>query len=205
MKPLDTSLELERLTWPLARLDEAIEWLTRKAGLYDRTVEIPAAPPATADSEVLLDWIDAAARTLGIEAEPIDCAYADAEALLQNAGPALLQIRAGSEIRFFAVLAGNARRVSLLTPALASERVDLEIVRAWICNGIEAPLLAENERMLQEAGVPNKGRANARKAILRQQLGGARVTDCWLLRLPPGASLWRQVREAGVPSRVLAL
>ena len=42
-------------------------------------------------------------------------------------------------------------------------------------------------------------------ALLRQRLSTARLGDCWLLRLPAGAPVWRQLRYAGVWQRLLAL
>jgi ATP-binding cassette subfamily B protein len=114
-------------------------------------------------------------------------------------------MRRGSEICFLAVLRGDTQDLTLLTPALTSQRLSLGIVRSALCREVEAPVLTETEAMLEQAGVPRRNRPQAISAILRQQLAAARVSDCWLLRLPPGAALWRQAREARVPSRILGL
>ncbi len=54
------------------------------------------------------------------------------------------------------------------------------------------------DQLLEEASVPIKRRARARAAILSQQIGAARITGGWLLRISPGASIWKQARHARI-------
>lgn len=61
------------------------------------------------------------------------------------------------------------------------------------------------DRLLDQAGVPPRRRARARAALLREQLGPARVGGGWLLRPSPGASLRQLSRQARLPGRLLLL
>jgi len=205
MSATERTLDLEKVAWPAPRVGEAIEWLARKAGLSARAAEIPSAPPNIEAPEALARWIDAAALAAGVEAEPAESSCADAEALVSKCGPALLQVRVGSESRFLAVLAAGRKRVCLLSPTLMTLHVEPAAVRAALCDPLESAMAGEAEQVLAAAGVPPRRRRRARAAILRQQLGGKRLGNCWLLRLPAGADLWPQFREARILSRLLGL
>ncbi|RPJ59669.1 MAG: ABC transporter ATP-binding protein, partial [Acidobacteria bacterium] len=155
--------------------------------------------------EALGRWLAAAAGHLGLEAEPTEIPYGEVERLLQRVGPALLRLPGDGEPCFFATLGGGPRTVSLRGPDLMIHRLRAAAVCAALCRDLEAPLAAEVDRLLVEAGVPTRRRARARVAILRERLGPRPIGGCWLLRLPPGASLWQQARQARLPSRLLAL
>src|SRR5262245_36712069 len=134
--------ELMTLSWPAARLGEALEGLARMAGLDPRAVEplLPLIPhplpegegtkdlPQKApwgkgqdligalghDNEALRHWLQAAASYLGIEAEPVGLFYGEVERLLPQLGPALLRLPGNGEPYFLAVLGGGRRSVTLL-------------------------------------------------------------------------------------------
>lgn len=198
---MNTIDDLDNLSWPISRLGEAIEVLAHKSGLSTQSIESPSPPDGLAldDDEAIGKWIEAVASCLGIEAEPTESPYADVEQLVRSAGPALLRIPGEDEPRFLALLKGGRRVVSLIGPDLAVHRLQSEAVRAALCGELEAPLVAEVDQLLAEAGVPERRRARARTAILRERLGPARIGGCWLLRLPPSASFWRQMRHARLP------
>ncbi len=197
--------DLKAFAWPTVRLAEAIEWLARRSDLAPHTVELPAAPSDTPSSAALTNWFNGIGHSLGIEIEPIDNSYSEADALVKRSAPALLQVQFGSEAQFLAVLPSGSEAVRLLSPDLNAHRVDPEAVRAMLCQQIEKPLVAETEKLLEEAGVAPARRPAALTVILRQQLAGMRIGGCWLLRSAPSASIWRQAREARIPLRLLAL
>ncbi len=59
---------LDKLSWPISRLGEAMEALARKSGISPRPVEMVGL--ARDGGEALGQWLSAAADCLGIEAEP---------------------------------------------------------------------------------------------------------------------------------------
>ena len=65
--------------------------------------------------------------------------------------------------------------------------------------------IAQVNQLLGAAKVPKRRQARARVAILHERLSPVRLDDGWLLRLPPGASIWRQVRQARLPRHLLVL
>jgi ATP-binding cassette subfamily B protein len=204
----EMSGDWEKLSWPASRLGEAIEWLARRTRLPVRSAEMKTAAPGPQDPEAFDAWLDAAAGAIGLEVEPVETSFAEVDGLVKQCGPALIQIRLNDQSRFLAVIGGR-RRVKLLGPDLAAHSLDPETIRSVLCHQLEGPLLAETKELLERSGVAPDRRASASAAIVRHQLGGAHMSGehfrGWLLRLPPGASLWRLVREAGVPSRVSAL
>jgi ATP-binding cassette subfamily B protein len=176
---------LEAALWPAARLGEALELLARRGGYRPRGVAVEP-PPAGAGGAELGAWLEAAARWLGVEAEPVDTPYADAEALARGAAPALLRVDAADGPRFLALAGGGRGTVTLLAPDLSRRRVPAEAMRAVLCAGVEAPVEGEAARLLDEAGIAPRRRPAARAALLRHLLASARVGGCWLVR--PGGS-----------------
>jgi ATP-binding cassette, subfamily B, bacterial len=198
---------LAACSWPVSKLGEALEALAHTCGLAPTALETPAPPHGLmrGADEALTRWIEAAAGCLGLEAEPVDAPYAEVEQLVRRAGPALLRWPAPGEPRFLALLGGRRRAVSILGPDRVVHRLQSEELRAALCQTIELPLVAEVTRLLDEAGVPKRRQARARVAILRERLSPVRIDGCWLLRLPPGASLWAQVSHARLPRHFFGL
>ncbi|MGA2880053.1 MAG: ABC transporter ATP-binding protein [Bryobacteraceae bacterium] len=149
----------------------------------------------------LAHWLESAALTMGFEAQPAETPYSDFERHLSVLGPALLHVPTDAGPAFLAILPNSI----LLTPALTKVRVDPAVIRAALCASMEAPVLAEIQRMLDRAQIPPSKQARAREAILRERLSSRRIRGIWLLRLPPGANFREQLRHARVLRRLLAL
>lgn len=199
--------DLERHAWPISRLGEALEALARAVGLSPRSVEIPTPPQGLVREghDTLGRWIQAAAGCLGLEAEPVEVSYAEVERLVRGVGPALLRLPGEGTPRFLALLGGRRRAVFILGADRVVYRLRPEVIGAALGQPLEELVGARVDRLLGEADVPKRRQARARAAILREGLGPARIDGCWLLRLPPGASLWRQLHQARLPQRSLVL
>jgi ATP-binding cassette subfamily B protein len=199
--------DLDALTWPVAQLGEAIATLGRSSGLVPRAREFSASPADLAQegAEALGAWIETAAAWLGLEAEAVETPYTEVEQLVRAAGPALLRLPGVGEPRFLALLSGRRRRVAILGPDLVVHWLRLSVLRAALCQALEAPLAADVERLLADIGVPGRSREWARQAMLGERLSAERIAGCWLLRLPAGASFWQQMRHARLPHRLLVL
>ncbi len=191
---------LDTLSWPVSKLGEALEALARKSGLSPRSVETLPPPPGLAQDcgELLGQWIESTAGYLGLEAEPVEVPFAEVEWLVRGAGPAFLYLPDEGEPRFLVLLRSRRRIVSVLGPDLVVHKLSLAAVRRALCDECEEALRAEVDWLLGEAGVPKRRQAQAQAAILRERLGSMRIGGCWLLRLPPSASIWHQARHAGL-------
>src|SRR5215831_13591600 len=117
--------ELDTLTWPTSRLGEAVAALARQRGWRLRDVEIPVYPAARgqASPEALEEWLETAATWLGLEAEPVAVPYAEVEALVRGAGPALIRLPTTEKPGFLVLLGSQRRRAMLLGPDLRVHRV----------------------------------------------------------------------------------
>jgi ATP-binding cassette, subfamily B, bacterial len=181
----------DSLLWPSARLGEALSLLNKRPGA---TTKGPGANPK---SPIPDWWIESAAQTLGLEAQPAETTYADFESQLDHMGPALI----ATGPAFLALLPGSM----LLTPDLKKVHVDPAVIRSALCGSIEEPVLLEIQETLDRAQIPRSKQARARDAILRERLSSQRIRGIWLLRLPPGANFWEQLRRVHVPRRLVAL
>lgn len=194
---------LYALAWPLGRAGEALEALARKADLLPSALSAPLphifldSPGAT--NAGLTQWIDQLARQLGVEAEPVESAYADVDTLAQEAAPALLRLpplAPEGEPRLLAVLSRGARQIVIIAPDFSLQQAKPQTIRDALCRTVEAPFAAAAEEVLRAAGIQENHLARARQAVVAEQLSDVRITAGWLLRLAPSASLWQHAQKA---------
>src|SRR5574340_1792473 len=184
--------------WPAARLGDALEALAAESGLPRRSVKL-GEPEAAGD---LSEWLEAAARHLSLEAQPVETPYSDFEKQVARMGPALIRIGPG----FLAVCAGIGRStVTVLAPDAGKYKIPASTIRAELCSDIEAPVVREIDDLLARAQVAASKQARARDAILRERFSSTLLRGIWLLRLSPAADFRLQLRQARVPRRLLAL
>lgn len=198
---------VERCSWPVARLGEAIESLARKCGLTSKQIETPVAPEnlALMGDEAIRRWIEMAAGWLNIEAEPVTVNYPEAGRFITSSAPALLQLSFEREPRLLLVLASNSRSVSLLCPDLTICKLSPEAVRLGLCDNLERPLRPAIERLLKAAGVSKGEVERTQTLILNELLKSSSVSGCWIVRLLPGVSFWQQLRQAGLARRLMTI
>ncbi|MCK6446076.1 MAG: ABC transporter ATP-binding protein/permease [Planctomycetes bacterium] len=186
------------LFWPPDRLDEALELAARRAGIDcsgapSNAVRSSRATPAAR--------LEAAARALRIEVEPLDVAYGALEARLRSELPLIAATNTG----FAAIVGRRGERLVLLTPELRTQRVDVERVADELRREIDAPARTEVDRVLEHADVPQSRRDAARRAVLDERLRATRVRGLFALRPPQNASVRAELLRSGVPWRFAAL
>jgi ATP-binding cassette, subfamily B, bacterial len=185
----------EACLWRPSRLGESLSLLTRGPSVAD-----PQSPiPRGVDS--LARWLESAALSIGFEAQPAETPYSDFERQLPRMGPALIQVLTADGPAFLAILPDGR----LLTTDLAKVRVPPAAIRSALCANIEAPVAREIQESLDRAQVPPSKQARALDAILRERFRTTRIRGIWLLRLPPSAHFWEQLRRARIPRRLIAL
>jgi ATP-binding cassette subfamily B protein len=93
----------------------------------------------------------------------------------------------------------------LLSPDQRNVAIDLATIRSALCSEIEAPVLEQIQATLDRAEIRASRQGRAREAILRERFSATPIRGIWLLRLPPNANFWLQLRQARVPQRLLTL
>ncbi len=182
------NLDFASLLWPASQLGDALQALAQKT---DERLQTPG--------EIADDWLENAAAWLGLEAQAVETPYADFESQVSAMGPALIRMPGG----FLAVCKSRSRStVTVLGPDRNKHKVSPAAIRSALCSEIEAPVAKQVEQLLERAGVAS---VKAREAILRERFSALRIRDIWLLRLPPGANFWVQLRQAKVPQRLFTL
>ena len=115
------SRNLTAALWPAARLGEALHGLATKSGLLGKSSHLPD-PSGNLDSASLGPWMETAAASLGLEADPAATTYPQLAGHLAVAGPALIRMPGDRNAPFLAVLRGNRRTLSLLAPDFSVRR-----------------------------------------------------------------------------------
>jgi len=197
--------EADALTWSAPRLAQAIEALSAVNGVKPLPAQIPNDSGTVSLSRGALEkWIHDNAAWYGLEAEHLDVTYDVVDQMLQQSGPALLEVPGIGKPQFL-VLLGDGKPVSLLASDLSTRKVSPNWIRSRLVESLEEPLSREVQPLVDLAGIaPDRGE-RARAALIRERLRNKTVTSLWKLRIPPGASFARQVRQAKLPSRFLAL
>ncbi|MGH8606832.1 MAG: ATP-binding cassette domain-containing protein [Gammaproteobacteria bacterium] len=188
---------IEPLSWPVARLGEALQALGKESGfsLAKDLKEFSSADGGCDLDEVrLTPWVGAAAARLGLEAEPVEATYPEVEALVGGCAPALLGIAGASGTRFLALLPGTQQRLGILAPDLARYELAVETVRAALCRTLEAGAASEIDNILCNVALKGRQRERARRALLREFLSAQRIGGCWLIRPAGGADLKAHAR-----------
>ena len=198
------SVGLVQLSWPPERLGEALEVLGHASKLSRDSIHA-AHSPKKFDDESVGEWIGAHADRLNLEAQSVFASYAELEQLVRAIGPALIRLRVGNELRFLALLSSGRRRVVLLDPNLKKRKVPARIICSALREPFELPLTPQLDRLLEKVGVARRRRGKARQAILREQLSAIAIGGFWALRLPPGVTFFRQLKQAGVPRDAVVL
>jgi ABC-type multidrug transport system fused ATPase/permease subunit len=201
--------DLRALFWSLSQLGSGLEALARRSELRPFPVQVPHPPSSiaslddtAASRDAMNQWIESAATWLGLEAEPSAVPYEGLERLIENAGPAVLQVPGTGAPKFLFLLPRNRGRVSVLAPDLRTVPLQLREVRTLLCRTLEETVAPDIDGLLNEAGIPEKRRDAARTALLLERLRNKEVGGCWLLRQSPGASFGSQANRAHLPRRL---
>ncbi len=204
--------DLPTLFWSLSELGSGLEALARRSELQPSPVQVPNPPglisslgDSAARRDALNRWIESAATRLGLEAEPSAVPYEGLERLIENAGPAVLQVPGSDTPRFLFLLPRNRGRVSVLAPDLRTVPLQLEALRAMLCHKLEETVAPEVDGLLNQAGIPERRRSVARAALFLERLRTRELAGCWLLRQSPGADFWSQAKRIHLPRRLAML
>jgi len=192
-------------SWAANRLGELLTEMATRSGLGRAKVENPPTSFDAADPAQVESWVQAACDWLGVEPEPTQAGYSDVEAFLRHGGPAILRLRVDREFRFLGLFRARGKKARLLTAEGEVEPIPIATLRDWLCARLEDPLDAEVRAFLRRAGVGEREEERARRAILRQRLGSARVGGLWMMRPGVGSSFAKSLRRVGVPSRLALL
>jgi ATP-binding cassette subfamily B protein len=177
--------------WPHSRLNEALESLAVQSGLSPTTTNEKRETRNEED-------VEARARRLNLEAQPIETPYPDLELQLPKMAPALIRLGSG----YLAILDS---RPTILSPTGKKIHIPASTIRSALCSELETPAIHQIDALLTRAQIPPAKHARARTAILREQLRTTLIRGIWLLRLPPSADFWQQLRQVKVPRRLLTL
>jgi ATP-binding cassette subfamily B protein len=216
---------LAALSWPLERVDDAIDELVRQSGL---ALTASARPTVTMgiqldarDPQAFGRAIEARVSAHGLEVEPLVVRYRDATRLhppmlvrvpvrlkpdataaTQPDIVATVKTDAPERPMFLAILAQHGKHVILVGADRSVHRVRLAVFGAALRSPLDAPDVEGIDRLLAAASVPDARRPRVMRAMLAEQLGEKRLTDAWHLSAGPGADFVRQLKAVGAVRRL---
>jgi ATP-binding cassette subfamily B protein len=214
---------LKEISWPADRLSEALLALVEQGKFPVPAAEqrepargsaelasnhgqpdLPATPAwlFQLDPPAVSEWVEGVANYLGVEASPVETTYREITVFLRQGGPVLLHLELEGEQRILALLKrdrwSGGQRLVVVGPDLKLHRPELELIRSALCKPVEQNGLKQVEELVEQAGVPARKRDRVSQSLLQERLGAVPLKVGWLLRTAPGASLWQEVRAAGL-------
>jgi ATP-binding cassette subfamily B protein len=175
---------------------DALSALAHAAGLSPTTC---ALGPAVDAPGALDRWLEAAARAMGFEIEPVEAPYGELASTVAAAAPAIVRLPAGELV---AIIGARGNDVVVLSSTLDRVRVPVETLADAIASGAAAELAPRTERWLAAANVRDARRSRARRELARLFLAERRIGGMWILRADPGASFLTRLRREGAVARV---
>ena len=185
--------------WNRSQLPLLLDSLAAAAGVLPTGVPGEAHQPPGSEEDAG-EWIEAACRRMGLEAEPGHTRLRDVERALEQAAPAVLSLPDGGYAGVITVQNGKAR---LIATDLRARTVPLDELRDVLCEPAEARYAAEVDALLAGCGAAGAARRRVGRALRRERAGSASVPLGWQLRVPPGSSFRRQMIHAGLHMRAL--
>ena len=137
-----------------------------------------------------------------MEAEAVETTVSDFEAMVSSAGPALVHVSTEGATGFLLLHSTRRESLRLIGPDLRIHRCPVATLRTVMCLRYEGPLTSEIDRLLHAANLPDKQWPDVRRVMLRERIGNKVLGGCWILRLAPETSFWRQLTQAGLPRRL---
>ena len=160
-------------SWPLDRAGTALVALANAAGLPVRTATPPRSVGANATSSAFATWMEQAALSIGLEAEPLKSFYPDLDVHLSVAPPALFLIRSHSnEAHLVAVLRRSGNKFTVLGPDGSVQTSSIRELRAALLDGLHLEIVNASKATLD--GIPLTAERRARAQALNDPVAQAR-------------------------------
>ena len=124
--------DVRSVTWPGARLDEAVAALAHAAGCL-AAGDPCAAPPVAGDRPTAAEAvIDRAATRNGLESRAVDADVADLRTVCRMAAPLLLRITVDGDERFVCIIAARRGRLGVLGPDRTRRQIAVGDLARWL-------------------------------------------------------------------------
>ncbi|UJR83152.1 ABC transporter ATP-binding protein [Sandaracinus amylolyticus] len=197
---------LERASWPIERVHEAMAALANRAGFTGDPVPHGIVVPARARlvGPAIDRWIERVADVLHVDAESIDSRYPETATMLASLAPAIVSIDE-HEHRWLAVVGREGDRLRVLLPDHETSTFALEEVRAHVAREFDALGDQLVDGLLESAGAKARSGSRARRALRDQLVAHAHVRRAFMIRPHPSAPLRTLVREARLTSPLVSL
>ena len=192
--------DITGLCWPSQRAAEGLELLARAAGFPHRAAA--RSDDGAANAADLDASLQSAAARLELDIESVDASCGEIDSLLRSAGPAV--IRAGADALVF-LLRRRGSRLIVIGPDHRESSVLVKTLRHVLVDSESAPLVAEAEKLVEEAAVRPSNRSAVARALVEERLKARRLRGIWLLRIPSGASFGAQIASVGARRQLVLL
>jgi len=186
------------LTWPIHRLNEAVDILIQKSGFTAKSIS-KFDSPENFDDKTLNIWFEDIACQSGIESVAVESKYGNIEDMILNAGPAIIRITKDDKPCFLVILRGGLKNISLITSELNVHKVNVDVIKKYLCHDIETPAEVSIDNILNKADISDIQKKTARLAMLKEKLKSEIIGGVWIFRLSPGSDFFKWICHLSIP------
>ncbi|AKF04315.1 ABC transporter ATP-binding protein/permease [Sandaracinus amylolyticus] len=197
---------LERASWPIERVHEAMAALASRAGLAQDPLPHGIVVPSRARlvGRAVDRWLERVADVLRIDAESVDARYPETARMLASVAPAIVSIDE-HEHRWLAVIRREGDRLRVLLPDDETRTFHIEEVRARVAGEFDALGDQLVDGLLESANVTARSGSRARRALRDRLVAHAHVRRAFMIRAHPSAPLRTLVRDARLVAPLVSL
>jgi len=187
--------QLAAALWPIEGIGAAVVALVRHCGLISptATATVPRHAPTT-DPAALDRWLAATGEQLGVSVEPMTALHREVDSALAVLHPSLVLLPDGVLV----VVRPHRDTLACLCHDGVVRRIPRQAVVRALQAVHEQPHRARITELLARTELPAPARERAETGMLAEFLATTSVMHAWLVRLPPGASFFTQIRSAGM-------
>ncbi len=132
--------------------------------------------------------------------------YGHVAELVRDAGPALLFLEDETDPRVIALIGSRGRaHVGVVALDHTTLTVPDVVVERALLRRVYASSAARVDMLLDRANVPEKRRARTREALIRDPVAQVPLDAGWIVRVPPSAPFFGQLRRAGLGRPVFGM
>lgn len=197
MKTLEANLQT--LTWPQARLGELLAALSDQCSFLNLNKEALTPLPSQSLSLDDIDhYLNTGAQSCHADAQSLWVRYGEIEASIRSLQPGIVRLKHDDDSIFFAVVRVSRTKVSIITPNLKLQKIDLYTLVRLLKGPLEKTLESSINKSVASLKLRPQKIKRVRQHLLQQRLSNEIIAGIWALRPAASAPFARLFKQAGL-------
>jgi ATP-binding cassette subfamily B protein len=196
--------DLKACLWEWKDLSRALKEMGRRLSLLVRPVASFVDEGFDEKTDSIDRWIELNAEYLGVEVEEKDASFENLEAVLGSITTGLIEITVQGRHGFLTLLNGRGKVLQFLGRDGTVHKMAIEQILELLLKATGSSFFSEVDGILDAAKIPVGRRCLRVNAFFKGCAAPVHIHGIWEVRLPAGATFWRQMGNLKLPRRLCA-